>query len=217
MNSNTPALAFEGTNFDTVQRKGQIWLRAAEIAQALGYSRADKVTQIYERNKDEFSSAMTLNLKLRVKGFGAGNSSKDVRVFSLRGAHLIAMFARTPVAKAFRRWVLDILDRQIDGLTADAARGAKLSEFTMHDIERLCTQAEFLRSWWERFGDGIRVLNRKAAGNVHDNFVSAASTSRSLVRAFGFKSNHAYAETYPWEGGYSEREDYRKKMERIEA
>ncbi|WP_354666697.1 P22AR C-terminal domain-containing protein, partial [Escherichia coli] len=35
------------------------------------------------------------------------------RVFSLRGAHLIAMFARTPVAKEFRRWVLDILDREV--------------------------------------------------------------------------------------------------------
>ncbi len=38
---------------------------------------------------------------------------KKVRIFSLRGAHLIAMFARTPVAKEFRRWVLDILDREV--------------------------------------------------------------------------------------------------------
>ncbi|WP_275061031.1 P22AR C-terminal domain-containing protein, partial [Enterobacter sp. GER_MD16_1505_Eko_090] len=36
-----------------------------------------------------------------------------VRVFSLRGCHLIAMFATTKVAKDFRRWVLDILDREI--------------------------------------------------------------------------------------------------------
>ncbi|MFN2858042.1 P22AR C-terminal domain-containing protein, partial [Escherichia coli] len=41
------------------------------------------------------------------------NLKKKVRVFSLRGAHLIAMFARTPVAKEFRRWVLDILDREV--------------------------------------------------------------------------------------------------------
>ncbi|GHK74011.1 hypothetical protein ECZU12_54220 [Escherichia coli] len=38
---------------------------------------------------------------------------QESRVFSLRGAHLIAMFARTPVAKEFRRWVLDILDREV--------------------------------------------------------------------------------------------------------
>jgi prophage antirepressor-like protein len=36
----------------------------------------------------------------------------QVRVFSLRGAHLIAMLARTPVAKAFRRWVLDVLEKE---------------------------------------------------------------------------------------------------------
>ena len=28
-------------------------------------------------------------------------------------AHLIAMFARTPVAKEFRKWVLDILDKEV--------------------------------------------------------------------------------------------------------
>ncbi|MGC6299240.1 hypothetical protein ACMXZB_12110, partial [Pasteurella multocida] len=33
-------------------------------------------------------------------------------IFSLRGCHLIAMFARTPIAKEFRKWVLDILDRE---------------------------------------------------------------------------------------------------------
>jgi prophage antirepressor-like protein len=35
---------------------------------------------------------------------------QKTRIFSLRGAHLLAMFARTKVAKEFRRWVLDILD-----------------------------------------------------------------------------------------------------------
>ncbi len=41
------------------------------------------------------------------------SGKQDSRVFSLRGAHLIAMFARTPKAKEFRRWVLDILDREV--------------------------------------------------------------------------------------------------------
>lgn len=39
------------------------------------------------------------------------NLSNYARIFSLRGCHLLAMFARTPVAKAFRKWVLDVLDR----------------------------------------------------------------------------------------------------------
>ncbi|MNQ82204.1 hypothetical protein D3C85_972510 [compost metagenome] len=49
---------------------------------------------------------MTETVKLTV----SGNLQKEVRIFSLRGAHLLAMFARTEVAKEFRRWVLDVLD-----------------------------------------------------------------------------------------------------------
>ncbi|MDQ9668887.1 hypothetical protein RF033_15005, partial [Serratia marcescens] len=39
------------------------------------------------------------------------------RIFSLRGAHLIGMFARTKLAKEFRKWVLDILDQEIGAVT----------------------------------------------------------------------------------------------------
>ncbi|MFK5186363.1 hypothetical protein ACI3OY_11105, partial [Glaesserella parasuis] len=51
---------------------------------------------------------MTALIELQTAG-----GKQQVRVFSLRGAHLIAMFARTKVAKDFRKWVLDILDREI--------------------------------------------------------------------------------------------------------
>jgi hypothetical protein len=39
-----------------------------------------------------------------------------MRVFSLRGAHLIGMFSRTAKGEEFRRWVLD----QLDALEAQA-------------------------------------------------------------------------------------------------
>lgn len=107
------ALSFNEVNFSPVEQNGQIWLTATELAKALGYAKSDAVTQVYERNKDEFTSSMTLTLKLRVKGFGSGNSEKESRIFSLRGAHLIAMFSKTAIAKQFRKWVLDILDREV--------------------------------------------------------------------------------------------------------
>lgn len=103
-------LSFHNTQFDIIERDGQPWLQAAQIAEALGYSREDAVSRIYSRNKDEFAPNMTLTVNLTVKGFGGGNGEKEVRIFSLRGAHLIAMFARTKVAKEFRKWVLDVLD-----------------------------------------------------------------------------------------------------------
>ena len=101
------ALSFNEVNFSPVERNGQIWLTAGDLARALGYAKANAVTQVYERNKDEFNQSMTqvidnpqsLNLRLRI--------------FSLRGAHLIAMFSKTAIAKQFRKWVLDVLDREV--------------------------------------------------------------------------------------------------------
>lgn len=104
----TSALTFQNTHFDVIERSYQIWLTAAQIGRALGYAREDSVSRIYDRNQDEFSNAMTETVKLTV----SGNYQKTVRIFSLRGAHLIAMFARTSIAKQFRKWVLDILDQE---------------------------------------------------------------------------------------------------------
>ena len=50
------ALSFNEVNFSPVQHNNQIWLSASELAKALGYEKSNAVTQIYERNKDEFAS-----------------------------------------------------------------------------------------------------------------------------------------------------------------
>ena len=102
------ALVFQSHTFNIITRDGQTWIPATELSRALGYQRSDKVTQIYQRHSDEFTSSMSQTLKLRF----SENLQKEVRVFSLRGCHLIAMFAKTPIAKAFRKWVLDILDAE---------------------------------------------------------------------------------------------------------
>ena len=96
------------------QNDGQIWLTSTELAMALGYARTDNISKIYSRNKDEFTNKMTSVIQMVVKGFGSAKGNKrDVRIFSLRGCHLIAMFARTDIAKNFRKWVLDILDKEV--------------------------------------------------------------------------------------------------------
>lgn len=106
-------LTFNEVNFNPINNNGQIWLTSAEIAKALGYSRTDKISGLYNRNKDEFTDTMTTTVEMFVEGFGGGNSKKPVRIFSLRGCHALAMFARTIVAKQFRKWVLDILDKEV--------------------------------------------------------------------------------------------------------
>lgn len=104
------SLVFQNTQFDVVDQNGQPWLKAADLARALGYAAEDAVSRIYRRNADEFTAAMSQTVKLTVSGKINDLQHVTVRIFSLRGAHLLAMFARTPVAKAFRKWVLDVLD-----------------------------------------------------------------------------------------------------------
>ena len=105
------ALSFNNVDLTPIDNgDGQIWFASTDLAKALGYSRSDKVSRIYNRRKDEFTDTMTTVSKVGVKGFGNGESEKDIRLFSLRGCHLIAMFARTEVAAKFRVWVLNLID-----------------------------------------------------------------------------------------------------------
>ncbi|ENU80118.1 hypothetical protein F975_01871 [Acinetobacter sp. ANC 3789] len=107
------SLTFNTTQFHPIQQNDdQIWITSSELARALGYSRVDAVSKIYNRNSDEFTSDMTTTVKLTVIR-ATGSVEMENRIFSLRGAHLITFFARTPVAKEFRKWVLDILDKEV--------------------------------------------------------------------------------------------------------
>ncbi|HEK0789596.1 TPA: hypothetical protein SMP78_003826 [Proteus mirabilis] len=115
MNSITKTeLTFQNFTFNPIVEDGQVWLTSTEIAHVLGYSRTDSVSKLYSRNSDEFTDSMTMTVNMTFNGINNSLRNKLVRVYSLRGAHLIAMFASTPVAKEFRKWVLDILDREVD-------------------------------------------------------------------------------------------------------
>ena len=106
-------LIFEGSKIELITRDGELWARATQIGLALGYrAPGNKIHELYTRHADEFTSSMTAIVKLPDSHPQTGDAGqlRDVRVFSLRGAHLLAMFSRTKTAKAFRRWVLDVLD-----------------------------------------------------------------------------------------------------------
>ncbi|MGP0849617.1 Bro-N domain-containing protein [Serratia sp. CY83950] len=107
-------LNFHGISLSPVQQLNEIWLTSADLARALGYASSKSVSTIYSRNSDEFTGSMSMVIKMMTNGINNNLREKSVRVFSLRGCHLIAMFATTDKAKEFRRWVLDILDRQIE-------------------------------------------------------------------------------------------------------
>ncbi|EPD0132483.1 P22AR C-terminal domain-containing protein [Enterobacter hormaechei] len=128
-------LTFQQTEFHPVSHAGETWLTSSELAAALGYKKSDAVTQIFSRYHDEFTEHMSTTLKMSVVR-KTGAVDIPVRVFSLRGSHLIAMFATTPKAKEFRRWVLDVLDREV-------AQSPIAKQFT---DDELCTLAYLWRS-----------------------------------------------------------------------
>ena len=101
-------LTFQNTTLSVINQNNQTFLTAIELGKALQYAHSDNVLRIYDRNADEFTAEMTALVEMQTAG-----GIQKVRIFSLRGAHLIAMFARTKVAKDFRKWVLDILDREV--------------------------------------------------------------------------------------------------------
>ena len=101
-------LVFESTEFDVVDLHNVPWLRGPQIAGALGYNRDDRLSDLYSRNADEFTDEMTQVLDLPTAG-----GIQPVRIFSPRGCYLLGMLARTEKAKAFRAWVLDVLEGRV--------------------------------------------------------------------------------------------------------
>lgn len=141
-----------------------IWLTSADIAKALGYKSTKSISNLFAQYEDEFSQGMTMVIESVTNGINGSTRRMKVRVFSLRGAHLIAMFARTPVAKEFRRWVLDILDRE-------AAHSPIAKQFSDEELVMLC----YLQVWMEKSQQvskklypAMRELGSDLTGKIRD-------------------------------------------------
>ncbi|WP_249961118.1 BRO family protein [Histophilus somni] len=101
-------LTFQNTKISIIDQSNQKWITALEVGKALGYADPSaNISKLYERNKDEFTSSMTAIIDM-----DTASGMQKVRIFSLRGCWLLGMRSHTKVAKAFRKWVLDILDRE---------------------------------------------------------------------------------------------------------
>lgn len=122
----TASLCFNEFTFSPVTHQNSLWIRAAELARALGYSRENSVSRLYRSNEEEFTPEMTQVIEI-AEGTDSVLPVKS-RIFSLRGCHLVAMFARTPVAKAFRKWCLDVIEQYGDRVPVEPV--------TVNDISR---------------------------------------------------------------------------------
>ncbi|HHF6577191.1 TPA: P22AR C-terminal domain-containing protein [Haemophilus influenzae] len=129
-------LTFQNTTLSVINQNNQTFLTGSDLGKALEYADPIKaIVKIYDRNADEFTPEMTALIEMPTAG-----GLQKVRIFSLRGAHLIAMFARTKVAKDFRKWVLDILDREVLQKTKEIQPLVEKKytfEFTEYELEQL--------------------------------------------------------------------------------
>ncbi len=181
-------LNFQGKALVPVSNITGTWLTSSDLAKALQYSNSRAVTMIYNKYADEFTNGMTQVLEVST----SGNYRKKVRVFSLRGAHLIAMFARTPVAKDFRRWVLDILDREVQ-------RSPIAKQFTdqeLCDLAWLWRAGAVMITACRDIYPLLKIAEHRQAGHFYSighEFTRTLNKGREVI-----KRETAHIEFQPW-------------------
>ncbi len=161
---------FHGVSLSPVDNVPGIWLTSTDVAKALGYKNTKSITNLFNQNSDEFSEGMTQV----IESVTSGNYRKKVRVFSLRGAHLIAMFARTDVAKEFRRWVLDILDREVS-INMPVINEPSMREIHAYNVNALAKHYEVMyQAWKNQIYPALRAIESPLATRLCDRFKDGA-------------------------------------------
>ncbi|MEB7878601.1 hypothetical protein NGK67_26525 [Klebsiella oxytoca] len=169
-----------------------IWLTSSDIAKALGYASPKSVTNIYSRNSDEFTSSMSMVIKMMTNGINNNLREKSVRVFSLRGCHLIAMFATTDKAKEFRRWVLDILDREV----AHSPIAKQFTDDELSSLAWLWRASDIMLTACESVTPLLKVAEHRQAGHFHtigQELPRTINKAREII-----KRETAHIEFHPW-------------------
>lgn len=168
-------LNFHGIQLQPLANFEGVWLTASQIGFALEYADDKAVQRIYSRHADEFTEQMTGVVKVTTP-YG----EQMTRAFSLRGAHLIAMFARTPVAKEFRRWVLDILDREV-AINTPPDLGASDRERLAYNVDALAYHYEFMyEAWRTQIEPALRAIESPLAGRLRDRFLDGKAFMRHV-------------------------------------
>ena len=176
-------LTFQNKTLSVINQHNQTYITASDLGNALEYSHPiQNVTKIYDRNADEFTAEMTALIEMPTAG-----GLQKVRIFSLRGAHLIAMFARTKVAKDFRKWVLDILDREILQKTKEIQPLAL--PMVTDDFKQAMIKILNYASQYEVFQRAICTKRGEAQQRQMEFFFSEISDKESYL--FVFKPNIA--------------------------
>ncbi|HDZ0657495.1 TPA: hypothetical protein RRT39_000740 [Klebsiella pneumoniae] len=183
---------FHGVTLNPVENVTGVWLTSADIAKALGYKSTKSISNLFAQYEDEFSQGMTMVIESVTNGINGSTRRMKVRVFSLRGAHLVAMFARTPVAKEFRRWVLDILDREV----VHSPIAKQFSDDELCSLAWLWRASDIMLTACESVTPLLKVAEHRQAGRFH---TIGQELPRTINKARALISREtAHIEFHPW-------------------
>lgn len=183
---------FHSAILTPVQDRDDVWFTSSDLAKALGYASTKSISNLYSGNSEEFTEAMTMVIGVMTNGINNNLREKKVRIFSLRGAHLIAMFARTPVAKEFRRWVLDILDREV----AHSPIAKQFSDDELCSLAWLWRASDIMLKACDSVTPLLKVAGHRQAGHFHS---IGQELPRSINKAREvIKRETAHIEFHPW-------------------
>lgn len=170
-------LVFKSQKIEPIIINKQPYVRGQQIAVALNYKRADIINQIYNAHADEFTSDMTLLTEVETKG-----GKQVMRVFSLRGCHLLAMFSKTPIAKEFRKWILDLIDHHNQNLSLPVAQvdmkaiGGMVKKCCAVAVREELTKAlsdDFeTQNWLEIMSPGLKMRTDNLVKQRHADLIS---------------------------------------------
>lgn len=136
---------FENQDIELITVDGQPMMTLSQIAGALGTDfQNGSLSKLYTAHADEFTPEMTRIVK---------QGRTRVRVFNREGAWLIGMFARTPKAAAFRKWVITALAEHVDGASVNGQTALPPPETKEEKIARKITmlmmaECHIIKSDW---------------------------------------------------------------------
>ena len=175
----TTSLTFQNTKLSVINQNNQIWLSALDVGKSLGYSQpVVGVTKIYDRHHDEFTEKMTALIDMPTAG-----GLQKVRIFSLRGAHLIGMFSHTKTAKDFRKWVLDVLEQVAQPQQHALPEPEKtytvtLKEYELQTVAWACFAFRRNNNLLHELYSPLAAIGSKFAVEARDNAIEYRNTLR---------------------------------------
>lgn len=132
MESKEALVIFEGIEIRRMEKDGQQWISALDVAKALGYDNPSVAIQnIVSRNYDKFLD-YSCTTKLVVRDKNGVNKSRELMFLNLKGVIAFCMFSKQKQAIPFQRWADSVLEKEILNIPSDIRLKAtrKRVEFT---------------------------------------------------------------------------------------